>query len=42
LQVEACRLLYLLAPHFAELAKASHTSKQAEFVEDLDWQLALR
>jgi purine-cytosine permease-like protein len=34
--------IYLLAPHFADLAKASHTSEQSEPVEDLDWQLALR
>ena len=34
--------MYLLAPHFTELAKASHTTEQNEPVEDLDWQLALR
>jgi nucleobase:cation symporter-1, NCS1 family len=34
--------MHLLAPHFSEIAQASHAGEQGEPVEDLDWQLALR
>jgi len=34
--------MHLLAPHFSELARASHAGEQHQPVEDLDWQLALR
>jgi nucleobase:cation symporter-1, NCS1 family len=34
--------MQLLAPHFSQLAQASHAGEQPEPVEDLDWQLALR
>ena len=34
--------MYLLTPHFTELALASQANERHEAVEDLDWQLALR
>ncbi|MBV9373468.1 MAG: cytosine permease [Alphaproteobacteria bacterium] len=34
--------MHLLAPHFRQLALASHPGEQREPIEDLDWQLALR
>jgi NCS1 nucleoside transporter family len=34
--------MYLLAPYFTELGRASHPIEQHEPVEDLDWELALR
>jgi purine-cytosine permease-like protein len=34
--------MYLLAPYFTELRRASHPIEQHEPVEDLDWELALR
>ncbi|MBV8937839.1 MAG: cytosine permease [Alphaproteobacteria bacterium] len=34
--------MHLLAPHFPQLALASHPGEQREPIEDLDWQLALR